>query len=826
MTLHLGKVKPGSTIYIPFDTFAGSTGASVTMTGLAVTDVEIYKNGSVTQRASDTGYTLLDTDGIDFDGLTGIHGFSVDLSSNADAGFFVAGGFYWVVVSAITVDSQTVSFVAATFTLGYEGALLDTTIATLSTQTSFTLTAGPAEDDALNGCEVVIHDIASAVQAGRAIVSDYTGSTKTVTLVAGTTFTAAAGDNISVFLSALQPTVQGRALDVSTGGEAGVDWANVGTPGSTVALSATTVATVTTTTTATNVTTVNGLAANVITAASIATGAIDADAIADNAIDAGAIAADAITAAKIADGAIDAATFAAGAITASAIAADAIGASELAADAIAEIADAVWDEDATAHQTQGTFGQAIGDPAADTDTLYALANTIAANIGTPAGASLAADIAAIEAQTDDIGAAGAGLTAVPWNAAWDAEVQSEVDDALVAQNLDHLVKSAVDTNFETTVHLDSVLGQMADNGTTATFDRTTDSLEALANGSTPPTAAAIADAVWDETLSGHLGVGSTGEALNAAGAAGDPWTTALPGAYGSGSAGHIIGNRLVGTIASGTHNPQSGDAYARLGAPAGASVSADIADLPTNAELATSQAAADDATLAAIAALNNLSAAQVNAEVDTALADVNLDHLVGTATGIPAIPAGTYLDQIVDDGTAAFDRTTDSLQAIRDRGDAAWDTADVSALALEATAQSILTDTAEIGTAGAGLTNINLPNQTMDIVGNITGNLSGSVGSVTGAVGSVTAGVTVTTNNDKTGYALSSAGVDAILDDAVEGAYTFRQFLRLFAASLGGKLSGAATTTVTIRNVSDSKNVVVATVDADGNRSAVTLDLT
>src|SRR3990172_8533252 len=48
-----------------------------------------------------------------------------------------------------------------------------------------------------------------------------------------------------------------------------------------------------------------------------------------------------------------------------------------------------------------------------------------------------------------------------------------------------------------------------------------------------------------------------------------------------------------------------------------------------------------------------------------------------------------------------------------------------------------------IGVAGAGLTDINLPNQTMDIVGNITGNLSGSVGSVTGAVGSVTAGVTL-----------------------------------------------------------------------------------
>lgn len=66
--------------------------------------------------------------------------------------------------------------------------------------------------------------------------------------------------------------------------------------------------------------------------------------------------------------------------------------------------------------------------------------------------------------------------------------------------------------------------------------------------------------------------------------------------------------------------------------------------------------------------------AQVNTEVDTALADVNLDHLIGTATGIPAVPAGTFFDQMFDDGTATFNRTTDSLQAIRDRGDAAWTT--------------------------------------------------------------------------------------------------------------------------------------------------------
>ena len=43
---------------------------------------------------------------------------------------------------------------------------------------------------------------------------------------------------------------------------------------------------------------------------------------------------------------------------------------------------------------------------------------------------------------------------------------------------------------------------------------------------------------------------------------------------------------------------------------------------------------------------------------------------------------------------------------------------------------------ARIGVAGAGLTNIDLPNQTFDLIGNITGNLSGSIGSV--ATGGIT----------------------------------------------------------------------------------------
>lgn len=69
-------------------------------------------------------------------------------------------------------------------------------------------------------------------------------------------------------------------------------------------------------------------------------------------------------------------------------------------------------------------------------------------------------------------------------------------------------------------------------------------------GASAPTAAAVADAVWDEALSGHLSAGSTGEKLNAAGASGDPWSAALPGAYGAGTAGNIIGSNLNATVSS------------------------------------------------------------------------------------------------------------------------------------------------------------------------------------------------------------------------------------------------------------------------------------
>jgi len=91
-------------------------------------------------------------------------------------------------------------------------------------------------------------------------------------------------------------------------------------------------------------------------------------------------------------------------------------------------------------------------------------------------------------------------------------------------------------------------------------------------------------------------------------------------------------------------------------------------------------------------------------------------------------------------------------------------------------------------------------------------------------IGTVNTTSALTTNNDKTGYALSTTGVDAILDDVIEGTTTFRQAIRVYLAALAGKSTGGGTATLTFRDNADSKARITATVDANGNRTAVTLD--
>lgn len=80
------------------------------------------------------------------------------------------------------------------------------------------------------------------------IKTDYTGDPSGTVYVTGTAYDAAKASGTIVRLDdpqVLRPTVIGRTLDVTSTGEAGIDWANIGSPTTTVNLSGTTVKTAT-----------------------------------------------------------------------------------------------------------------------------------------------------------------------------------------------------------------------------------------------------------------------------------------------------------------------------------------------------------------------------------------------------------------------------------------------------------------------------------------------------------------------------------------------------------------------------------------------------
>lgn len=197
---YLGDFLPGAEILVPFNTFdSNDPSASVTITNLINTDVHIHKNDSLTQRNNAAGITV----SIDFDGITGSHMIKIDTADNTVANFFTSGNDFFVRIEGTTVDGATINAIVAHFSLDNRmvaGKMVSTDIATLASQTSFTLTKGSADDDAYNRATAVISDLASGIQKCFGLILNYTGSSKTVTLAGDPgIFTMAAGDNITIF---------------------------------------------------------------------------------------------------------------------------------------------------------------------------------------------------------------------------------------------------------------------------------------------------------------------------------------------------------------------------------------------------------------------------------------------------------------------------------------------------------------------------------------------------------------------------------------------------------------------------------------------------
>lgn len=190
----------GETIDVKFTTTEPDTGAPATLSGTPV--VSAYAGNSTTQITA--GITLA----VDFDGVTGLNNVRVVVTTGNG---FADGTDVSLVITTGTVDAvSAVGYVIENFTIGRSAAntaakplaravyLVDTTIATLASQTSFTLTAGSADDDAYNGQAFIFTDASTATQKGVAFCSDYVGSTRTVTLEAAPDFTVATSDLVTV----------------------------------------------------------------------------------------------------------------------------------------------------------------------------------------------------------------------------------------------------------------------------------------------------------------------------------------------------------------------------------------------------------------------------------------------------------------------------------------------------------------------------------------------------------------------------------------------------------------------------------------------------
>lgn len=186
----------------------------------------------------------------------------------------------------------------------------------------------------------------------------------------------------------LAPTVAARTLDVSAGGEAGVDWANVGSPTTSLALTGTTIAntqkvdvdtiktnavvnggTVTfpankTLASTDNITAATGVDITKILGTAISTPAT-AGILDVNTKNMNNVAATPITTIKAVQGlAVD------GVIPTATNLTNAPTNGDLTATMKTSVENAVLNADMTGHQTQGSLGQAIGDPVANTNTIY------------------------------------------------------------------------------------------------------------------------------------------------------------------------------------------------------------------------------------------------------------------------------------------------------------------------------------------------------------------------------------------------------------------------------------------------------------------------
>lgn len=329
-------------------------------------------------------------------------------------------------------------------------------------------------------------------------------------------------------------------------------------------------------------------------------------------------------------------------------------------------------------------------------------------------------------------------------------------------------------------------------------------------GASAPTAAAVADAVWDEAMSDHVSEGSFGTMLQSAhegtAQAGTSSSITLD-ATGSSSTDDFYNYNLV-SIHSGTGAGQVRQVTDYNGTTKVATVDPAWTTTPsTDSEYVIKDLGIDAATTASIA--------------DAVWDEARAGH----------VTAGSFGEYVLADSTRLSGSTSaaDGLEAAV--SGATPLPANITQISDDATAATNMESFFD-GTGYAGTGNT-IP--TVTSVGTVTGNVDGSVGSVTGSVGSVTGAVGSVTGNvggNVTGSvgslaAQAQADVNAeVLDVLNTDTFAEPGAVPAATASLAAKIGwlfalsrneiNQTATTQTLRNDADSGNIATSAQSDDG----------
>jgi len=409
---YLGDFRLGKTFDTKFCTVT-TTGAPTVLAGTPV--ISAYVDNSVTQITA--GITL----SVDFDGVVGLN--NVRVVATSGNGYATASNYQLVITTGTVGGTSVVGYVVGEFSIEARSALMPTT-ADLTLDVSAGGEAGvdwanvgsKTTSNALTGTTIATTqkvDI-ETIKTNPVVNGGTITFPTTATLASTTNITAATGVDITKILgTAISTPATAGILDVNVkniDNDAASASGTVTFPNATLAsttnITAGTITTVTTTTTATNLTNAptNGDFTAVMKT-SIGT-AVAASAVASVT---GNVGGNVV-------GTVASVVGAVGSVT-----------GNVGGNVTGSVGSVVGAVGSVTGNVGGNVTGTIGGL-----TAGALKDFFDTDSGTTYGSAVAGSVVKEIADNSGDAGDGSGLTAIPWNAAWDTEVQSEVTDALRA----------------------------------------------------------------------------------------------------------------------------------------------------------------------------------------------------------------------------------------------------------------------------------------------------------------------------------------------------------------------------------------------------------